>query len=65
MQQAALNGTQIFRPLGFQMDQRPLPTAEGEVLDAGELEEVLLGIGYPMCVTVMPAGREALSTVTV
>lgn len=47
------------------MDQRPLPTAEGEVLDAGELEEVLLGIGYPMCVTVMPAGREALSTVTV
>ena len=47
------------------MDKGPLATAEGKVLQAGELEEILFRIGHPMRVTVTPAGRPASSTVTV
>ena len=42
---AALHRAQIFRPLVFHMDQRPLPPAEGEVLQAGKLEEAGVRIG--------------------
>ena len=56
---------QIFLPLVFHGDQGPLTAAEGKVLQAGELEEILFRIGHPMRVTVTPAGRPASSTVTV
>ncbi|MFQ7853770.1 MAG: hypothetical protein ACLRIS_00095 [Flavonifractor plautii] len=36
MEELALYGAQIFLPLLFQMDQRPLAAAEGKVLKAGE-----------------------------
>ena len=66
MEQASLHGTQVFLPLLFQMDQRPLAAAERKVLDSGEGEEILLTIdGHPMRMQVIPAGREASSTVTV
>jgi len=62
----AVGRPQIFRPLSFQMDQRPLTTALGEVLQAGELQKLLFRIRrYPMRVQVTPAGRAASSTVTV
>ena len=65
VEQAALHGAQILLPLLLQVDQRPLAAAEGKVLDAGELEEVLLTAGgHPMRLQVTPAGRAASSTVT-
>ena len=66
VEQIALYGTHVVLPLLFQVDERPLAAVEGEVLDTGEGKEVLLTIdGHPMRVQVMPAGREASSTVTV
>ena len=66
VEQLAFHGAQIFLPLLFQVDERPLAAAEGEVLDTGEGEKVLLTIdGHPIRLQVMPAGREASSTVTV
>ena len=41
VQQAAFGGAQVFGLLLFQVDQRPLPSAEAEVLDAGHLQVVL------------------------
>ena len=35
---------QVFSPLLFDVDERPLPPAEGEVLQAGQLEKVLFMI---------------------
>ena len=65
VKKVALHGAQVFRPLVFNVDQRPLPPAEGEVLQAGELEEVLVPVhGHPIRVQVTPAGRAASSTVT-
>ena len=64
MKQMSLNGAQIFRPLPLDVDQRPLAAAEGEVLQAGEEEPLLLGIvGYPIRVQVTPAGMAPSSTV--
>ena len=66
MKDLTLRRAGILRPLPLQKDQSPLAAAEGEVLDTGEGKEVLLTIdGHPMRVQVMPAGREASSTVTV
>ena len=65
VEHAALHGAQILLPLLLQVDQRPLAAAEGKVLDAGELEEVLLTAGgHPMRLQVTPAGRADSSTVT-
>ena len=64
MEQLALHSAQIVPPLLLQMDQRPLPPTEGEMLQTGELEELLLPKGHPMRVQVMPAGRADSSTVT-
>lgn len=47
VEQIALHRAKIVLPLLFDVDQRPLAAAEGEVLDAGELEEVLLGADHP------------------
>lgn len=64
MEELALYGAQIFLPLLFQMDQRPLAAAEGKVLKAGEGEELLLTEVHPIRRQVIPAGRAASSTVT-
>ena len=42
MQDRAVRRAVILRPLVFDMDERPLPAAELKVLQAGELEEVLV-----------------------
>ena len=55
----------VFRPLVLHMDERPLTAAECEVLDAGELEKIGLGIDYPSTLQVTPFGRSASSTVMV
>ena len=66
VEQIALHRAQVFLPLLLQVDQRPLAAAEGKVLQAGELQDILFGIfGHPMRVQVTPAGRAASSTVTV
>ena len=42
-----------------------MPPAEGEVLQAGQLEKIFVAINrHPMRVQVMPAGRAASSTET-
>ena len=65
VQKAALHRAQVFLPLVFDINQRPLPPAEGEVLQAGQLEKVFVAIHrHPMRVQVMPAGRAASSTET-
>ena len=65
VEQMPLDSTQVLLPLVFHMDQRPLPPAEGKVLQAGEGEEVLRKINHPMRVQVMPAGSADSSTETV
>lgn len=55
----------VFRPLLFYMDECPLAAAEFEVLQAGELEEVLVLIDHPIRVQVTPEGRCVSSTLTV
>jgi hypothetical protein len=60
-----LDRPQIFRPLLFEVDERPLPPAERKVLEAGELEVVVLRISHPMVDTVTPAGMAAVSIATV
>ena len=65
VEQVPLHRAQVFRPLVFHMDQRPLPPAEGKVLQSGKLEEVLVPVhGHPIRVQVTPAGRASSSTVT-
>ena len=64
VKEVALHRPQILPPLLLQMDQRPLPPAEREVLQAGEGEEVLGGIGHPMRMQVTPAGSADSSTST-
>ena len=39
VEQIALYGTHVVLPLLFQVDERPLAAAEGEVLDTGEGKE--------------------------
>ena len=58
-----VRGAEIFRPLVLDMDQRPLPAAELEVLEPGELEKVLLGPNHPIRLSVTPSGSAASSTV--
>jgi len=64
MENIALHRTQVFRPLLFQMDQRPLPSAERKMLDAGKLKIVVFRINYPITVTATSAGIASLQIVT-
>ena len=41
VQQLALGGEEVLLPLLLQMNQRPAPFAECEVLEAGEREEIV------------------------
>ena len=61
----SVGGAEIFRPLILNMDERPLAAAELEVLQTGELKEIILGIDYPIRVQVTPSGSFSSSTVTV
>ena len=45
---APLHCAQIFPPLLLNMNECPLPSAKGKMLQAGQLEEVLLPIDHPM-----------------
>ena len=60
-----VGGAGIFRPLILNMDERPLAAAELEVLQTGELKEIILGIDHPIRVQVTPSGSFSSSTVTV
>ena len=44
MQQFALGGEEVLLPLLLQVNQRPTPFAEGEMLETGEREEIVLGV---------------------
>ena len=61
----SVGGAEIFRPLILNMDECPLAAAELEVLQTGELKEILLGIGHPIRVQVTPLGSWSSATVTV
>lgn len=65
MENRAVSCAKILRPLLFNVDERPLSAAKFEVLQAGELEQRILGAGHPIRVQVTPAGSFASSTVTV
>ena len=60
-----VGGAEILRPLVLNVNEGPLPAAELEMLQTGELEEVLLGVDYPSTLQVTPSGRLASSTVMV
>ena len=62
---SAVRGAEVLRPLVLDMDQRPLPAAEFEMLQPGKLEEIVLLIGHPIRVQETPAGKCASSTVIV
>ena len=62
VQEMPFGGAQVFGPLLFQMDERPLAAAEAEMLDAGHLQ-VTVGVHQASLWQVTPAGRSA-STVT-
>ncbi len=40
----ALGGERIFLPLPLDVDQRPLPAAKQEMLDARERQQIVLGV---------------------
>lgn len=65
MENIPLDRAQIFCPLLFQVNKRPLPPAERKVLYARELEIFILRISHPMVVTVTPSGIAAAFIVTV
>ena len=65
MQDRAVCGTEVFRPLVFNMDQRPLTAAETEMLKPRQLQIILFAVRYPIRVQVTPSGKCASSTVTV
>lgn len=65
VEQLPFHGSKILRPLLFDVDQRPLPAAELEMLQTGELEAVLLPIDHPIRVQVTPSGNSSSTTVTV
>ena len=55
----------ILSPLPLDVNHCPLATAERKVLDAADLQIILLGVcHYAMRVTVTPAGTAASSTLT-
>lgn len=65
VQKRPLDGAQVLRPLPLEMDERPLAAAEGEVLQAGQGEVVLLaGDGYTISVQDTPSGSAPVSTDT-
>lgn len=65
MENCAVCGSEILCPLLFDMNERPLSAAELKMLEAGELEEILLRINHPIRVQVTPAGSRVSSKVTV
>lgn len=64
VKEIAVHGAQVFPPLVFDVDQRPLTAAEGKMLKTGKLEEVVFCVHQLNRWQVTPAGREASSTVT-
>jgi hypothetical protein len=44
MQDATFYGTQVFLPLLLDMDQCPLPAAEGKMLQAGDGEQIVVTV---------------------
>lgn len=54
----------ILLPLSLQMDQCPLPSAKGKMLDAGKLEILLFHRFYPFRIQVTPAGNASSATDT-
>jgi hypothetical protein len=58
----ALGGERIFLPLPFDVDQRPLPAAEQEVLNAREGQKFINGVfGFHEHVIARPGWVEAIS----
>lgn len=64
MKDRPIRGAVVLCPLVLDVDEGPLSAAEYKMLQAGQLEEVLLLIDHPRCVQVTPAGRLLSSTVT-
>lgn len=62
VEQVAFCCPEVFPPLLFNVNQSPLATAKGKVLQAGELEILLLSVHHPMRWQVTPAGSAASST---
>ena len=60
-----VGGAEILRPLVLNVNEGPLPAAELEMLQTGELEAVLLPIDHPIRVQVTPSGNSSSTTVTV
>ena len=59
----ALGCQHVVGPRLLDMDERPLSSAEREVLDAGQREELVLVVhGYTSLWTVTPSGTAASST---
>ena len=59
------DGAQVFLPLLLDVNERPLPAAKEEMLDAGDIQPLLFAICHQlMRVQVTPSGRSASSTVT-
>ena len=65
MHEAAVYSAEIFCPLVFNVDQRPLAAAKSKMLETGQLEPVLFPDVHPIWIQVAPAGRAASSTVTI
>ena len=64
MEKRSLNRPQIFRPLLFDMNERPLPPAETEVLQSGNHQALIRRIHYDLLSQRTPSGRSA-STQTI
>ena len=66
VQEFSLCGPQIVRPGLLDMNEGPLPAAEGEMLETGQQKKLLFRIGHQsICRQVTPSGRASSATVTI
>ena len=66
VQEASLSRQRVLLPLPLHVNQRPLPAAEDEVLDARERQQLVgavFGV-HSFSISLTPAGTPALSTST-
>ena len=65
VEEIPLHRSQIFCPKLFNMDQRPLATAKGKMLESRKLQPFILAVFHQIIrVQVTPTGRAASSTQT-
>ena len=62
MHQCAVHRAVVVRPLLLNVNKRPLPAAEFEMLYSGKLKIVFFGIRHTIRMQLTPSGKLSVST---